>query len=79
MNVNEAIDRAALHFYMDGNLHPSHCDVRCMINDLTADNPGICAKGYNQDRAHRDVCKRIDTARWMSGSWNPCDVGEVQA
>jgi hypothetical protein len=63
MNLQQAKIEAARHFASRGEFSPSHCDVRCAVNDLTADNPGICARGYNQDRAFRDVRRMLATAR----------------
>lgn len=62
MNVKEAINEAARHFAQAGNFRPSHCDVRCLINDLTEDNPGVRARGYDQDRAHNAVCRILSAA-----------------
>ena len=55
MNVTEAIEFAADAFRSAGNLSPSHCDVRCTINDLTRDNPRIYRQGYDQTRAWQRV------------------------
>lgn len=68
MNLTEAKTEAARGFLRAGNLRPSHCDVRCTINDLTADNARICARGYDQDRAHRDVCRMIRIAAAVGGA-----------
>lgn len=51
MNISTAIQHAAQHFASIGEFSPSHCDVRCLINDLTQDNPRIMRDGYNQDHA----------------------------
>ena len=59
MNVIQAIEAAIEHFRESGNLTPSHCDVRCLINDLTADNQRIYRRGYDQDRAFRIVRNRL--------------------
>lgn len=51
MNITNAIEYAAQYFASIGEFYPSHCDVRCLINDLTCDNPRIVRDGYDQDRA----------------------------
>ena len=60
MTVNEAIKEAARYFKARGNYSPSHCDVRCFVNDATADNPNIVNKGYDQNHAHKRVCRLIE-------------------
>jgi hypothetical protein len=62
MNTTEAIQEAARYFASVGEFSPSHCDVRCMINDLTQDNARIVRDGYNQDLAHKRVCNLLKTA-----------------
>lgn len=49
MNISNAIEYAAQYFASIGEFNPSHCDVRCIINDMTQDNPRIVRDGYNQD------------------------------
>lgn len=55
MNINQAIETAAQMFAQSGEFSPSHCDVRCAINDLTQENPRIVREGYSQDRAFQRV------------------------
>jgi hypothetical protein len=62
MTIKEAIQEAARYFASVGDFSPSHCDVRCMINDLTQDNPRIVREGYNQDLAHKRVCNLLFAA-----------------
>ena len=58
MKLNDAIQYVAEYHAKEESL-PTHCTVRCEINDLTADNPYIYANGYNQDRAFKRVIKLI--------------------
>lgn len=62
MNMTDAIQQTAQHFASVGEFSPSHCDVRCMINDLTQENPRIVREGYNQDVAFARVCNLLKTA-----------------
>jgi hypothetical protein len=62
MTIKDAIQQAAQHFASVGEFSPSHCDVRCMINDLTQDNPRIVREGYNQDVAFARVCNLLKSA-----------------
>lgn len=62
MNISTAIQLAAQHFASIGEFSPSHCDVRCLINDLTQDNPRIVRDGYNQDRALAKVRNILESA-----------------
>ena len=62
MNTIEAIQETARHFASIGEFSPTRCDVRCMINDLTQDNPRIVREGYNQDAAFARVCNLLKTA-----------------
>jgi len=62
MKTTEAIQETARYFASVGEFSPSHCDVRCMINDLTQDNPRIVREGYNQDLAHKRVCNLLFAA-----------------
>lgn len=62
MTIKDAIQQAAQYFASVGDFSPSHCDVRCMINDLTRDNPRIMREGYNQDLAHKRVCNLLFAA-----------------
>jgi hypothetical protein len=55
MTIKQAIEQAAQYFASVGEFFPSHCDVRCMINDLTQDNARISLEGYNQDLAFKRV------------------------
>lgn len=55
MNISNAIEYAAQYFASVGEFNPSHCDVRCLINDMTQDNPRIVRDGYNQDHAFARV------------------------
>ena len=62
MNIKDAIQQTAQHFASIGEFSPSHCDVRCMINDLTQDNARIVREGYNQDVAFARVLNLLKTA-----------------
>ena len=62
MTIRDAIQEAARHFASRGEFSPSHCDVRCFINDLTHVNPRIVREGYNQDLAHKRVCNLLKAA-----------------
>jgi hypothetical protein len=62
ITIKDAIQEAARYFASLGEFSPSHCDVRCMINDLTQDNPRIVREGYNQDAAFARVCNLLKTA-----------------
>ena len=62
MNMTDAIQQTAQHFASVGEFSPSHCDVRCMINDLTQDNPRIVREGYNQDVAFARVLNLLKKA-----------------
>lgn len=59
MNVTQAIYHVAQR-YQRGD-KPSHCDVRCQINDLVADNERISRNGYDQDRAFMRVRRALGT------------------
>lgn len=61
MNITQSIHHAAESFRDAGHLSPSHCDVRCAINDLTADDPAISRRGYNQTRAWLQVRRQLGT------------------
>lgn len=50
MKLQEAIETAARAFAQRGEYHPSHCDVRCTINDLIDGSTS-----YHQDRAFHKV------------------------
>lgn len=62
MKIKESIEQVAQYFASVGEFFPSHCDVRCMINDLTQDNARIVREGYNQDLAHKRVCNLLKAA-----------------
>jgi hypothetical protein len=62
MTIKEAIQQTAQYFASVGEFSPSHCDVRCMINDLTQDNARIVREGYNQDLAFTRVCNLLKSA-----------------
>ena len=62
MTTKEAIQEAARYFASVGEFSPSHCDVRCAINDLTQDNARIVREGYNQDLAFTRVLNLLKTA-----------------
>ena len=62
MTIKDAIQQTAQHFASIGEFSPSHCDVRCMINDLTQNNARIVREGYNQDVAFTRVCNLLKTA-----------------
>lgn len=55
MNISNAIEHAAQYFASIGEFNPSHCDVRCLINDMTQYNPRVVREGYDQDRAFARV------------------------
>ncbi len=56
--MSEIYQTVADGFAGSGNLSPSHCDVRCAVNDvldnLDRDGFAVC-HGYSQDRAFRVV------------------------
>ena len=62
MTIKDAIQQTAQHFASIGDFSPSHCDVRCFINDLTQDNARIAREGYNQELAHKRVCNLLFAA-----------------
>jgi hypothetical protein len=62
IKIKDAIEQTAQYFASVGEFSPSHCDVRCMINDLTQDNPRIVREGYNQDVAFARVCNLLKSA-----------------
>ena len=62
MTIKYAIQQTAQYFASVGEFSPSHCDVRCMINDLTQDNSRIAREGYNQDVAFARVRNLLKTA-----------------
>ena len=62
MKIKESIEQVAQHFASVGEFSPSHCDVRCAINDLTQDNARIVREGYNQDLAFKRVRNLLKTA-----------------
>lgn len=62
MTIKDAIQQTAQHFASVGDFSPSHCDVRCMINDLTQYNARIVREGYNQDVAFARVCNLLKAA-----------------
>ncbi len=58
ITVEHLCQMAAEAFGAIGNRRPSHCDVRCAINDLIDGyerDGAIVYHGYNQDRAFRRV------------------------
>jgi hypothetical protein len=55
MTIKQAIEQAAQYFASVGEFFPSHCDVRCTINDLTRDNARISRDGYDQNLAFKRV------------------------
>ena len=59
MKINEAIQATAEHFRATGDLSPSHCDVRCAVNDLVSNDPQISRKGYDQTRAWQQVRRAL--------------------
>ena len=65
MTIKDAIQQTAQYFASVGEFSPSHCDVRCMINDLTQDNARIVREGYNQDLAHKRVCNLLFAAAFL--------------
>jgi hypothetical protein len=68
-SISEALNTAAVYFRAYGNLAPSHCDVRCLVNDLLdsrhRDGYRVCFR-YSQDKAHRTV-KRLIRAACLAG------------
>jgi len=51
---------ASDHFAQSGNARPSHCDVRCVCNDIldSYERDGYTVPhGYSQDKAHREVLR----------------------
>lgn len=46
-----------IEYYVEKETVPSHCDVRCAINDMLDDSYN--EKGYNQDRAFKIVRKSV--------------------
>lgn len=62
MTIRDAIQEAARYFASKEEFSPSHCDVRCFINDLTQENPRIVREGYNQNLAHKRVCNLLFAA-----------------
>jgi hypothetical protein len=66
MNTTQAIEHAAQYFASIGEFNPSHCDVRCLINDMTQDNPRIVREGYDQDRAFARVRNILKNAAIVS-------------
>jgi hypothetical protein len=62
MTIKDAIQQTAQYFASIGEFSPSHCDVRCMINDLTQDNARIVREGYNQDVAFARVLNLLKKA-----------------
>ena len=61
MTIKDAIQQTAQHFASIGDFSPSHCDVRCLINDLTQGNARIVREGYNQDVAFARVRNLLKT------------------
>lgn len=59
MNVTQSIETVVQSSLHARKFSPTHCDVRCAINDLTRDNPRIVKYGYDQDRAFRVVRNKI--------------------
>lgn len=70
MNVKEAIKAAAESFRAAGNLTPSHCAVRCTVNDLTSDNDRVSHRGYDQNRAWVRVRRLLGNPVKLSDSPN---------
>jgi len=62
MTIKDAIQQTARYFASVGEFSPSHCNVRCMINDLTQYNARIVRDGYNQDLAFARVCNLLKSA-----------------
>jgi hypothetical protein len=57
LSVRDAIDYSVAHFARAGNWKPTHCDVRCLINDLVGDVT------YSQDNAYMSVLKGLELFR----------------
>lgn len=66
MNVTQSIEAVVQRFKNTDELRPSHCDVRCMINDMTRDNDRINKHGYDQDRAWLAVRRKLGTPVTLS-------------
>jgi hypothetical protein len=58
-HLETAITTAAEIFAERGERSPSPCDVRCLINDLTAENDPRWS--YNQNRAFLRVRRMLGT------------------
>ena len=62
VTTEEVLRAVAEGFAASGNRRPSHCDVRCAVNDhreaLRRDGYRM-AEHYSQDRAHRRVRRII--------------------
>ena len=56
MRLQEAKYTVAAYFSNMEEYRPTHCDVRCMINDLYPNE-------YNQDNAHKHVLKLLKIAQ----------------
>lgn len=60
--LSEIYEETAAAFLQAGNPTPTHCDVRCAINDAldAYDKDGYRVSfGYNQDRAYKSVLANI--------------------
>jgi len=60
--MEAAFEEAVRHFRAKGDLQPTHCDVRCAINDIldSEEKSGYRVKhGYSQDRAFREVRRSL--------------------
>lgn len=56
--ISTVYEYAADHFAQKGDRSPSHCDVRCVCNDIleSYERDGYTVPhGYSQDKAHREV------------------------
>ena len=60
--IRQAIADAVAHFRSKRNGQPSHCDVRCLINDLLepSERAGYRVHhGYSQDAAYKAVRRSL--------------------
>jgi hypothetical protein len=62
--MREIYSEAAAYFRDSGNRRPSHCDVRCTVNDIQnhyAQDGHKVYFGYSRDRAFSVVRKLLST------------------
>lgn len=64
ISVNEICDSLVESFRASGDLYPTHCDVRCAVNDAmeSYERDGFSVNHeYSQDRAFRYVRSKLGT------------------